>query len=117
MHAHHAVGVVGDEHEPVDDAVEARCPTRRHVVALVEMILLAELSPVFVLLLGQHQDDVQLAVVLSKSPDGAHQDGHAAHWQELLGHAGTHAQPLASCQDDGIVAHACHIIRESIRCR
>ena len=68
-----------------------------------EMMLLAELVPVFLLAFWEHQDDVQLWAVLVEALDGAHQDRLACYWQKLLGNLASHAEALASGYYDYII--------------
>ena len=68
-----------------------------------EMMFLAELVPVFLLVLGQHKDDVDVGVVFVEALYGAHQDGLAGYRQKLLGCLCAHAQSFASGYNDYVI--------------
>ena len=68
-------------------------------------ILLAEFSPVVLLVFGQHEHDLHGVVELKKALDGVHQDRFAMDRKELLGNVASHAQSLSTgYDDDGIHA-------------
>ena len=93
MHAHHALGIVGDEGEAMLHAVEARLATIGQKIEAAfrllrrkgEVVFAAQLSPVVLLRLGQHEDNLQGGGVLAETLDGAHQHRPASDGQELLG--------------------------------
>ena len=63
-------------------------------------ILLAEFSPVVLLVFGQNEHDLHGGVELKKALDGMHQDGFAVDGKELFGDIASHAQSLSTGYDD-----------------
>ena len=95
MDSYHTVLSIGDECKSVFRRLEAGVATIGNLMFDIEMMLLAELVPVFLLALRQYQDDIQMLIVFMKALDGAHQDRLASYWQELLGNLTSHAETFA----------------------
>ena len=103
VESHNAVGIVGDEGKSIAGALETGGATVGKDMGNGEMILLAELVPVFLLILRQHDDYLHVSIVGMEALDGAHENGATANRQELLGYIGAHARAMASGNNDSVV--------------
>ena len=102
VNGHHALGIVGNPRESVQDAVETSLSTVGNLARYRKMVLAAQFPPVVLLVVWQYEDDGDIAV-FPEPHDGAHQDRDAANLQKLLGHIGTHAQSLTTSEYDCVV--------------
>ena len=68
-----------------------------------EVVLLADLSPVVLLLMWQHKYNLQLIAVGSKSLNGVHEHRLAVQWHKLLGQVASHAQSFAASHNNNVV--------------
>ena len=74
-----------------------------NVVSVGEAVFAAKLSPIVLVVLGQHKHDVHLLVILAKAAYGVHEHGHAVDGDKLLRYVAAHAQAFSSCHDNGVV--------------
>ena len=109
--SHHALGIVGNQCQSVLYGMEARLAAVGQLVVHVEVILAAQLSPIVLLRLGQHQDDLQLTGILAEALQRPHQHRTTANGQELLRYVAAHAQSLSARHDDDVVHHAIRCLK------
>ena len=107
MDGHYATRVVRHQSQSVARALETRRTTVGQLIRNIKRILRTQRPPIVLLLFGQHEDEVQLRVVVMKTLQRAHEHGTAADRQELLGYITAHARALATGDDDHIVL-LCH---------
>ena len=68
-------------------------------------MLCTQSLPIFLLTLGEHENNVHLLVGLMKGLQRAHQNRHTTDGKVLLGHISPHPQPLTACDDDDVSFH------------
>lgn len=113
MDGHYTTRIVRHQSQSVARTLETCRATVGQLIRNVKRILRTQRTPIVLLLLGQHEDEVQLRVVVMKTLQRAHKHGTAANGQELLGHVTAHARTLATGDNDHIVLLSHHF--DSIR--
>ena len=103
MHTYHPFGIVGNKRQTMLHRVEARLATIGNLIDDLEIVLLTEIIPIFLLRLRQHEDNLQVLRVLAEPLKCAHQDRLPAYRQELLRNVTSHAQAFTACYYDYVI--------------
>ena len=90
VHTHQSLCIIRNQLQAVLDGVEARLAAISNGIVFHELVFIAQRLPVFLLLFGEHKDDVQLLAILTEPLHGVHQHGQPPNGQELLGDISPH---------------------------
>lgn len=107
MHSYHVdVGWVIDTIQRIFNAVPAGLTTRHDMMRNSKTILLTQGVPQLHLAFRKGDNYIKRTVpIFPKGADGAHEDGDAAQFQELLGHLGTKSGTTSPCYNNRYRLH------------
>ena len=104
VHSHESLGSI-DKCQAILHGMEAGGTTIGNAMGYSKLVLSAELLPVGLMVVREHEDNLYGAITRMKGVERAHQHRTTLNRDKLLGQLTAHTEALAPGYDNGVLIH------------